>query len=176
MWAVNISAKQLKHKDFYSSVVSSLESSGSPAGMLELEITESCFLDDLDAVISLIQRIRMLGVTIYLDDFGTEFSSLNYLRQLPVDFLKIDQSFVQEISIDRQSQAIISFVINLAHELDIEVIAEGVETKEQLSFLINRKVNFIQGYLFYRPMPLEELKGSLAKIKEISSKDNRADS
>ena len=165
--AVNISAKQLKHKDFYDSVVTCLESSGYPADLLELEITESCFLDDLDAVIVLIQRIRMLGVTISLDDFGTGFSSLNYLRQLPVDFLKIDQSFVQEISIDRQSQAIISFVINLAHELDIEVIAEGVETDEQLNFLINRKVNFIQGYLFYRPMPLDQLMGCLPKIEDL---------
>lgn len=170
--AVNISAKQLKHKDFYSSLVASLNDSGYPADLLELEITESCFLDDLDAVISLIQRVRKLGVTISLDDFGTGFSSLNYLRQLPVDFLKIDQSFVQEISIDKQSQAIITFVINLAHELDIEVIAEGVETEEQLQFLVNKKVNFIQGFLFYRPMPLDRLVGNLSKIESLCGENN----
>jgi diguanylate cyclase (GGDEF)-like protein/PAS domain S-box-containing protein len=170
--AVNISAKQLKHKDFYTSVINSLKESNYPADLLELEITESCVLDDLDGVILLIQKIRKLGVTISLDDFGTGYSSLNYLRQLPVDFLKIDQSFVQALTIDKQTQAIITFVINLAHELDISVIAEGVETTEQLNFLLKRNVNFIQGFLFDRPMPINELIGRLPKIESINNKDN----
>jgi len=166
--SVNISVKQLKHPDFYKVLVESLEESTFPPSLLELEITESCFLEDLNGVINLIEKIRCLGISISLDDFGTGFSSLNYLRQIPVDFLKIDKSFVQELSFDKQRQAIISFVIRLAHELDIKVIAEGVETQDQLSFLNSRQVNFIQGYFFYKPMSVDDLARSLPKIEALN--------
>ena len=169
--AVNISAKQLRHPDFYKTLTNALSETGFPASQLELEITESCFLEDLDAVILLIEKIRALDVTIALDDFGTGFSSLNYLRQLPVDYLKIDRSFIQGLETDRESQAITSSVISLAGELNIDVIAEGVETAEQFDFLRCRQVNFVQGFLFYRPLPLSALLNSFGQIKLLNDEN-----
>ncbi|WP_250655073.1 putative bifunctional diguanylate cyclase/phosphodiesterase [Alkalimarinus coralli] len=169
--AVNISAKQLKHPDFYKILTKTLTETNFPAPLLELEITESCFLEDLNTVISLIENIRKLGVTIALDDFGTGFSSLNYLRQLPVDYLKIDRSFIQGLQVDRESQAITSSVINLAHELNIDVIAEGVETAEQFDFLRCRQVHFVQGYLFYKPLSVSSLVKSYRQIKSLNDKN-----
>ena len=169
--AVNISAKQLKHPDFYTTLVGSLSESKFPASLLELEITESCFLADMDIVISLLNKIRDLGVTIALDDFGTGFSSLNYLRKLPVDYLKIDRSFIQELQIDHESQAITASVINLAKELNIRIVAEGVETLEQFDFLRRRHVNFVQGFLFYKPLPLSLLKESYKTIKSLNDEN-----
>jgi len=166
--AVNISAKQLKHPDFFKTLTTCLSETGFPSNFLELEITESCFLEDLDMIIGLIERIRVLGVTIALDDFGTGFSSLNYLRQLPVDYLKIDRSFIQELHINQESQAITSSVINLAQELNINVIAEGVETNEQFDFLRCRQVNFVQGFLFFKPLSFSGLIEAYSKIKEIN--------
>ena len=121
-----------------------------------------------DGVILLIEKVKKLGVSISLDDFGTGFSSLNYLRQIPVDYLKIDKSFVQELSLDKQRQAIISFVVRLAHELNIQVIAEGVETLDQLSFLTSRNVNFIQGFYFYKPMNVEDLNKNIQSISALN--------
>ncbi len=169
--AVNISAKQLRHPDFYKTLTNILSETSFPASQLELEITESCFLEDLNAVILLIEKIRKLGVTIALDDFGTGFSSLNYLRQLPVDYLKIDRSFIQGLEIDRESQAITSSVISLASELNIDVIAEGVETEAQFDFLRCRQVNFVQGFLFYRPLSLSALLKSYGQIKLLNDEN-----
>ena len=169
--AVNISAKQLRHPDFYKTLTNILSETGFPANLLELEITESCFLEDLDSVIQLINKVRELDVTIALDDFGTGFSSLNYLRQLPVDYLKIDRSFIQSLQLDRESQAITSSVISLASELNIDVIAEGVETVEQFDFLRCRKVNFVQGFLFYRPLSVDALLQSYTQIKLLNDKN-----
>tara|TARA_R110002049_G_scaffold93504_4_gene231134 strand:+ start:462 stop:2648 length:2187 start_codon:yes stop_codon:yes gene_type:complete len=169
--AVNISAKQLKHPDFYKSLTQSLSESGFPASLLELEITESCFLEDMDVVITLLNTIRKLGVTIALDDFGTGFSSLNYLRKLPVDYLKIDRSFIQELQIDHESQAITASVINLAQELNIRIIAEGVETQAQFEFLQRRHVNFVQGFLFYKPLALNMFQESYATIKAVNDEN-----
>ena len=170
--AVNISAKQLKHPDFYKTLTKSLSESTFPARLLELEITESCFLEDMDVVIALLNKIRQLGVTIALDDFGTGFSSLNYLRKLPVDYLKIDRSFIQELQIDHESQAITASVINLAQELNIRIIAEGVETKEQFDFLQRRHVNFVQGFFFYKPLPFKVFQKSYATINALNN-DNK---
>lgn len=171
--AVNISAKQLKHPDFYNTLTHCLSEANFPPSLLEVEITESCFLEDLDSVIALIERIRKLGVAIALDDFGTGFSSLNYLRQLPVDYLKIDRSFIQQLHVDRESQAITSSVISLAHELNIHVIAEGVETDEQFDFLRSRQVNFVQGFLFYKPLPVNVLQQSYLQIKTLNDENKQ---
>ena len=168
---VNISAKQLKHPEFYDTLAQTLSETGFPASLLELEITESCFLEDMDTVIVLLKKIRELGVTIALDDFGTGFSSLNYLRLLPVDYLKIDRSFIQELQLDHESQAITATVINLAKELRIKVIAEGVETTEQLEFLKQRQVEFVQGYLFYKPLTLNHLQKIYIEIKRLNDEN-----
>ncbi len=169
--AVNISAKQLKHPDFYKTLKKCLVDNNFPANLLELEITESCFLEDMDIVISLLTKIRELGVTIALDDFGTGFSSLNYLRKLPVDYLKIDRSFIQELQLDHESQAITASVISLAQQLKIRVIAEGVETQDQFDFLRLRHVNFVQGFLFYEPLPFSVLQEFHQTIKTLNDED-----
>lgn len=155
--AVNISAKQLKHPAFYEMLTKVLEETGYPRERLELEITESAFLDDMDKAIQLLDRIRLLGVSLSLDDFGSGFSSLNYLRRLPVDYLKIDRSFIQELPSDRESQIITSSVISLAHTLEKRVIAEGVETEGQLNFLNQKGCDYIQGFYFYKPLRYEQL-------------------
>ena len=128
----------------------------------------------MDVVIDLRNKIRQLGVTIALDDFGTGFTSLNYLRKLPVDYLKIDRSFIQELQIDHESHAITASVIKLAQELNIRIIAEGVETQEQFEFLQRRHVNFVQGFLFYKPIPLDIFQESYANIKVVNDKNKLA--
>ena len=155
--AVNISAKQLRHPRFYDSLVECLNQTGFPPQNLELEITESSLLKELDRIITLLDDIRQLGIMIALDDFGSGFSSLNYLKRLPVDYIKIDRSFVRDLPDDVESKAITTSVIHLAHQLKMQVIAEGVETEEQLNFLRSHNVDFIQGYYFHRPMSIEIL-------------------
>ena len=172
--AANISAKQLKHPEFYATLTDCLAETNFPPSLLELEITESCFLEDLEAVIYLIGKIRHLGVTFALDDFGTGFSSLNYLRQLPVDYLKIDRSFIRELHLDQESRAITSSVISLANELNIKVIAEGVETRDQFDFLRSRQVSFVQGFLFFKPISFDDLKHSYVEIKTVND-ENKAE-
>jgi EAL domain-containing protein (putative c-di-GMP-specific phosphodiesterase class I) len=112
-----------------------------------------------------VASLQALGCKVSLDDFGSGFSSLNYLRRLPVDFLKIDRSFIQELPADKESQIITSSVISLAHTLEMQVIAEGVETKEQLDFLGNKACDFIQGFIFFKPMPFDQLQDAYQKIK-----------
>jgi diguanylate cyclase (GGDEF)-like protein len=164
--AVNISAKQLKHPNFYNLLTDVIERTGFPTERLELEITESSLLEDMDKVIELLEKVKELGVSISLDDFGSGFSSLNYLRRLPVNFLKIDQSFVQELPGDRESQVIILSLISMAHSLGKKVIAEGVETDAQLEFLKKHECDFIQGYLFYKPMRFNQLAKTYHEFKK----------
>lgn len=155
--AVNISAKQLGHPEFYNKLVDTLKTSHFPAEQLELEITESSFLCDMNKAIDVLHRVRELGIQVALDDFGSGFSSLNYLKRLPVDYIKIDRSFVHDLPDDNESRAITTSVIHLAHQLNMQVIAEGVETKQQLDFLTEHQVDFVQGYYYFRPMPFAEL-------------------
>ncbi|BCL72928.1 hypothetical protein TUMSATVNIG1_49010 [Vibrio nigripulchritudo] len=155
--AVNVSTKQLKHPDFYSHVNKALEKSGLPSHHLELEITESGLLADIDSILDVLGKLRQLGVTVALDDFGTGFSSLNYLRQMPVDFIKIDKEFVDELPANNQSMLITTSLIELAHSLNLKVIAEGVETLKQLNCLTKVDCDYIQGYYFYKPLPFNQL-------------------
>ncbi|WP_104403481.1 sensor domain-containing protein [Vibrio penaeicida] len=155
--AVNVSTKQLKHPDFFNHVVKALEKSGLPSENLELEITESGLLADIDSILDVLHQIRQLGVTVALDDFGTGFSSLNYLRQMPVDFIKIDKEFVDELPANNQSMLITTSLIELAHSLNLKVIAEGVETLKQLKCLTSVNCDYIQGYYFYKPLPFKQL-------------------
>jgi EAL domain-containing protein (putative c-di-GMP-specific phosphodiesterase class I) len=125
--------------------------------LIALEITESSFLCDMNKAIDVLHRVRELGIQVALDDFGSGFSSLNYLKRLPVDYIKIDRSFVHDLPDDNESRAITTSVIHLAHQLNMKVIAEGVETKQQLDFLTEHQVDFVQGYYYFRPMPFAEL-------------------
>ncbi|WP_269845721.1 EAL domain-containing protein [Salipaludibacillus keqinensis] len=123
---------------------------------LVLEITESMTID-VEYAQEIIQQFRQMNVNISIDDFGTGYSSLYYLKKFALTQLKIDQSFVRDIFIDKSTQDIVITIISMAHHLDIEVIAEGVETKEQLDFLKRHGCDEAQGYYFYKPMPAEEL-------------------
>lgn len=154
--AVNVSARQFRQADFVEQVRESLELSGAPATLLKLELTESVVLENVDDVIERMQQIRALGVTFSLDDFGTGFSSLSYLKRLPLDQVKIDQSFVRDITSDPNDAAIVLAIIAMSRSLGIEVIAEGVETQAQLDFLAASGCENYQGYLFGKPMSIAE--------------------
>ncbi|MDX1452012.1 MAG: EAL domain-containing protein [Oleiphilaceae bacterium] len=166
--AVNISVKQLKHPDFLSKLTEILNRTRFSPMLLELEITESSFLEEMEQAIRVLNQARSMGIQVALDDFGSGFSSLNYLKHLPVDFLKIDRSFIHDLPEDIQSRAITTSVIHLAHKLNMKVIAEGVENPQQLDFLKNNAVDFAQGYLFFKPMDsslLEQVDWSLPPQK-----------
>jgi diguanylate cyclase (GGDEF)-like protein/PAS domain S-box-containing protein len=151
--SVNISAVQFRKDDFVDSIKTILEEEGAVANSLELELTESILMHDMESSIQTLNDLRELGFRIAIDDFGTGFSSLNYLRRLPVNVLKIDQSFVREMVIEKASLAIVESIISLAHSLGKETIAEGVETQAELDILTQRNCRLIQGYYFSKPLP-----------------------
>ena len=151
--SVNLSAIQFRNKSLVDSLRMLLEESGLPPGLLELELTESVIMQSSDTVIGTLQGLKALGVRLSIDDFGTGYSSLSYLKRFPIDTLKIDQSFVQDIAHDERDDAIIKAIIAMAHSLKMSVIAEGVETQEQFAFLAANDCDEIQGYYFSRPVP-----------------------
>ena len=153
--SVNLSAKQLRQGNFVSLVRQVLEETGLPADMLELELTESQLLDDIDNAISISQQLRALGVKLAIDDFGTGYSSLSYLKRFPVDFVKIDRSFISELDQVGEDSAIVRAIIAMVHSLELKVVAEGVETQAQMDFLKAHLCDEIQGYLISQPVPAE---------------------
>lgn len=155
--AVNVSAKQFHHADFVDHVTDAVVASGIRPHLLELELTESLLLQDVDQVIHKMERLQQLGVSFSLDDFGTGYSSLSYLKRLPIHKLKIDQSFVRDMVDNTHSESIVRTVVALAHSLDLDVIAEGVETQVQQAQLQQLGCHRFQGYLFSRPVPASEL-------------------
>lgn len=159
--AVNLSVHQLKNPKFIQQVGDILACTGLPAQFLELEITESVAGGNIDTVEKVLDGLKSLGVTISIDDFGTEYSSLSRLKQLPVDRIKIGMQFVQGIETSEKDQAISKVIITLARNLDMKVIAEGVETKPQLDFLSQRMCDEVQGFYCYRPMPAEQMEAVL---------------
>jgi diguanylate cyclase len=152
---VNLSPVQLRQGDLVALVHSILLETGLPPSRLELEVTEGVLIDDFPRTVSVLRRLKALGVRIAMDDFGTGYSSLSYLQAFPFDKIKIDQRFICNLNRDAQSATIVRAVIGLARGLDIPVVAEGVETKEQLEFLAAEKCDQIQGYLIGRPEPIE---------------------
>ncbi len=153
--AVNVSPLQLRNRGFVAEIAQVIGIDSHAAAGLELEITESLIMADVKHSITILQAIRALGVTIAIDDFGTGFSSLSYLARLPVDTLKIDRSFVIDMTAGPQGLALVSTVINLAHSLGLKVVAEGVETEEQSSLLRLLGCDEMQGFLFSKPVPIE---------------------
>ncbi|MGH8355738.1 MAG: EAL domain-containing protein, partial [Pseudomonas sp.] len=164
--AVNISPVQFQRANFVENVRATLELTGLPAELLELEITETVLLDNAERAIHTLHALKSLGVRISIDDFGTGFSSLNYLKRLPIDKVKIDRSFVQEVISDRHDAAITQGIISMAHHLKLKVIAEGVETEPQVAFLKKSHCDAFQGYFFARPMPFQQLELFLKERKE----------
>jgi EAL domain-containing protein (putative c-di-GMP-specific phosphodiesterase class I) len=160
--AVNLSARQLVQKNLVRTVNRILEQTGLQPEYLELEITESMIMHNVEDSISLLNKINKLGVQLSLDDFGTGYSSLAYLKRFPIKRLKIDKSFIRDIATDPNDAIISRSIIALAHALQVESIAEGVETFEQFEFLKTNNCNEVQGYLFSKPLPIGALRDFLA--------------
>lgn len=154
--AVNISAIQLRQRSFVQDIAEVADRFGKRPCTLDLEITESMLIEDIDTNISTLNEVRGLGVGIAIDDFGTGYSSLSYIARLPADSLKIDRSFVADVGVSPQAVAIVSSIISLARNLDMEIVTEGVETEEQAHLLSLLKCNIMQGYLFAKPATVKE--------------------
>lgn len=155
--AVNISGRQFHDLDLSQTVIRILEETGLPPQHLELELTESSIMQNAEFAAGMLTRLKNMGIKISIDDFGTGFSSLSSLKRLPIDALKIDQSFVRDATGDADDGALVRAIITLAHNLRLKVIAEGVETEDQLRFLQLLQCDEIQGYFFSRPLPAERL-------------------
>jgi len=165
--AVNLSARQFQQQDLAETVIRILEEVDLAPHYLELELTESSIMSNADFAIKVLSGLKAMGVTISVDDFGTGFSSLSYLKRLPIDCLKIDQSFVREATSDADDAALVMAIITLAHNLRLTVVAEGVETEEQLAFLRLLRCDEIQGYLFSRPLAAKDFVGFFAGDKHL---------
>jgi len=155
--AVNISARQFHEQDVIETVIRTLDETGLAPEYLELELTESSIMKNADLAADVLIRLKRMGINISIDDFGTGYSSLASLKRLPIDALKIDQSFVRDATTDPDDAALVMAIITLAHNLRLKVIAEGVETEEQLRFLHLLRCDEIQGFLFSKPLPVEAL-------------------
>ncbi|MBX9704942.1 MAG: EAL domain-containing protein, partial [Gammaproteobacteria bacterium] len=151
--AVNLSGRQFSKPGLATTVMQILDKTGLEPSLLELELTESIFMQGTDEVIAILQSLRKLGVSLSVDDFGTGYSSLSYLRRFPMTAVKIDQSFVKSITSDADAAGLVRSIISMAHELRLSVIAEGVETEGQLAFLTNHACDEVQGYFLSRPLP-----------------------
>jgi EAL domain-containing protein (putative c-di-GMP-specific phosphodiesterase class I) len=152
--AVNVSARQFHQVDFVEQVRQVLNHTGINPDKLTLELTESLVLDDVNDTITKMKALRAIGVHFSMDDFGTGYSSLSSLKKLPITELKIDYSFVRDIITDKDDAAIVQTIIAMAHNLGLKVVAEGVETEEQLTFLKRHGCYLYQGYFFSKPVPL----------------------
>jgi diguanylate cyclase (GGDEF)-like protein len=164
--AVNVSPVQFRNKTLLSTVVSALATSGLRANLLELEITETVLMTNNDATLALLHELRSLGVRISMDDFGTGYSSLSYLRSFPFDKIKIDQSFVRDLTERPDSIAIIRAVADLGQSFGMTTTAEGVETQEQLDKMRAEGCNEVQGYFYSKPVPASEIPQLLATFRQ----------
>jgi EAL domain-containing protein (putative c-di-GMP-specific phosphodiesterase class I) len=170
--AVNLSPKQFRQKNLVRSIAAALERTGLAPRFLELEVTESSVMEQAEFTIRTLHELKSMGIHLSIDDFGTGYSSLSYLKRFPIDALKVDQSFVRDIPGDPEDAAIASAVIALGHSLRLTIVAEGVETAEQLAFMRERGCHRVQGYYFSRPMPAGELtaflRGPSAKVRSAA--------
>jgi diguanylate cyclase (GGDEF)-like protein len=154
--AVNVSAKQFRQANFAAQVLAIIQEHDINPSLLKLELTESMLQENIEATISTMNALNETGIQFSLDDFGTGYSSLQYLKRLPLDQIKIDQSFVRDITIDHNDKAIVRTIVAMAQSLDLDIIAEGVETEEQRQLLSEIGCKHYQGYLFCKPVPLEQ--------------------
>jgi len=165
--AVNLSPKQFRHQDITQLVASILAETRLSPEYLELEITETAIMDNVESAINKLNDIKQIGVKISIDDFGTGYTSISYLKKFPISVLKIDQSFIKGIPENQNDTAITSAVIALAHSLDMKVVAEGVETPEQLQYLANHHCDIVQGYYLSRPLPKQKIILQFAKATDL---------
>jgi EAL domain-containing protein (putative c-di-GMP-specific phosphodiesterase class I) len=155
--AVNVSGLQFRQTEFIDSVLTSVQKYGIKPDLLKLEITESMLMGNIDEAIAKMNSLNEIGIQFSLDDFGTGYSSMQYLKRLPLDQIKIDQSFVRDLETDSHDRAIVRTIIAMAQSLNLDVIAEGVETTMQQKLLIQKGCSQFQGYLFGKPLPIEKL-------------------
>ncbi len=171
--AVNISAKQFDGNSFVDDVIEILQTTGADPRLLELEVTETMLLKNVDAAIAKMAALRKLGITFALDDFGTGYSSLAYLQQLPLDVLKIDQTFVRKLGESARSEAIVRTIIQMAQNLNLRVLAEGVETEEQRHLLAEHGCRLYQGYLFGKPLPAPQFERDVVLRRNGYTRQNQ---
>jgi EAL domain-containing protein (putative c-di-GMP-specific phosphodiesterase class I) len=154
---VNVSARQFRERNLVGRVVNALKDSGLEARYLELEVTESLIMQDIELAVATMNELQALGVQISIDDFGTGYSSLSALKTFPVARLKIDKSFINDLAADENDQAVTSAVISLGQKLNMRVIAEGVETDDQVAFLLKNNCDEMQGFHFSRPVSAQDI-------------------
>jgi polar amino acid transport system substrate-binding protein len=164
--SVNVSGRLFQQYDLVGTIRKALGNTGLDPGSLEVEITESIAMKNLDSTLDVLWALNRLSIRVAMDDFGTGYSSLAYLRKFPIQLLKIDRAFIKDLDRNSEDQAIVKAIIAMAHTLKIEVIAEGVETAWQLGFLMSHDCDKAQGYLFSRPVPVEEFAELLARDRE----------
>jgi len=172
--AINIADKQFKETTFVSKIQSAIDFFKVDPTKIKIELTEGIIMDKPDEAIAKLNQLRDLGVKISIDDFGTGYSSLSYLRRFPIDQFKIDRSFVKDIGDSRSDKEITSAMIAMGHALNIEIIAEGVETKEQLDFLMGRGCYFIQGYYYSKPKPEHEITAIMSSGQKLGADQSNA--
>jgi diguanylate cyclase (GGDEF)-like protein len=166
--AVNLSPRQLMDREIAAEVTAALRASGFPADQLTLEVTEGVLVQDVDAVVGQLEQLRALGVSIAIDDFGTGFAGLSYLRRLPADIIKIDRSFVSDLSGNGSAAMLIASIVELARSLGLGVVAEGVETEEQRRALTDLQCGSAQGFLFARPEPAERCRPAAELLPAVA--------
>ncbi len=167
--AVNVSPRQFHQADLEAVIEEILRDTGLPPHRLELEITEGLLMQDKPDLAETLERLHALGLSLALDDFGTGYSALSYLHRFPLQTLKIDRSFVAGIGQDHNSETLVDAIVAMAHSLDMNVIAEGVENPEQLAYLASRQVKLVQGFLFSRPLPPEQMAELLAQGEPLEA-------
>ena len=165
--AVNVSTQQLRQPDFPATVAQIIQETDLRPNYLEVEVTESSFMHDAGCAVDVLTKLREMGVRIAIDDFGTGYSSLSYLKRLPIDSLKLDGSFVKDATTDPDDAALVMAILTLAHNLRLKVIAEGIETEEQLAFLRLLRCDEGQGYLFGKPLEAESIEGLVTNGQSI---------
>jgi diguanylate cyclase (GGDEF)-like protein/PAS domain S-box-containing protein len=170
--SVNLSARQLKSRDILDQVSASLKKADLPHQLLELELTESAIIEDMDVSAGVLKELKKLGILLSIDDFGTGYSGLSYLRRFPIDTLKLDRSFVEQQADGISNFKFIKAFVDLAHALNLSVVAEGVETSETLQFLREAACDEAQGYLFAHPLPLAELEVFLSRLPPPEARGN----
>ena len=161
--SINVSSVQIKQNNFVDNIKKYIRESCIPPGLVEIEITESVLMESLEINVEILRQLRKFGVRTSLDDFGTGYSSLNYLRIIPIDTLKIDKSFIDDICFNNKQESIVDGIVNIAHDLGIEVVVEGVETLDQLYILNKKRCNIIQGYIYSKPMSAESIDETIKK-------------
>ena len=174
--AVNLSPRQFAERGLATMIAAELSAAALPAHLLEVEITESLLMSDVERAVETLRELHELGVKVSIDDFGTGYSSLAYLKRFPIDTLKIDRSFVRDIANDPEDAAIVGAIISLAHNLGHTVVAEGVEDRRQLEFLVAHRCDLAQGYLFSRPISAARFEEFLDATTDFDPAGRRATS